>query len=40
LIAENLIDLSDRLRRVGERNEPFPLLHRQGDEAKHDVGPD
>ena len=25
LVAEHLIDLSDLLRSVGERNEPFPL---------------
>jgi error-prone DNA polymerase len=27
LIAEHLIDLSDLLGRVGERNEPFPVPH-------------
>jgi error-prone DNA polymerase len=40
LTAEHLIDLSDLLRSVGERNEPFPLPHGRGDEAKHGGGPD
>ena len=40
LIAEHLIDLSDLLRSVGERDEPFPLPHGRGDEAKHGGGPD
>jgi error-prone DNA polymerase len=40
LIAEHLIDLSDLLRSVGERDEPFPLPHGRGDEAKHGSGPD
>ena len=40
LIAEHLIDLSDLLRSVGERNEPFPVPHGRGDEAKHGGGPD
>ena len=35
LIAEDLIDLSDLLRSVGDRNEPFPVPHGRGDEAKH-----
>jgi error-prone DNA polymerase len=40
LIAEHLIDLSDLLRSVGERSEPFPQPHGQGDETKHGGGPD
>ena len=38
LIAEHLIDLSDFLRTVGKRNEPFPVPHGRGDEAKHGAG--
>ncbi|NIX77019.1 error-prone DNA polymerase [Microvirga terricola] len=33
VVAEHLIDLSDLLRSVGERGEPFPLPHGRGDEA-------
>jgi error-prone DNA polymerase len=40
LIAEHLIDLSDLLRSVGERDEPLPVPHGRGDEAKHGGGPD
>jgi error-prone DNA polymerase len=40
LIAEHLIDLSDVLRSASERNEPFPVPHRRGDEARHGGGPD
>jgi error-prone DNA polymerase len=40
LIAEHLIDLSDLLRSVGGRGEPFPMAHGRGDEAKHCGGPD
>ena len=40
LIAEHLIDLSDLLRSVGERDEPFPVPHGRGDEARHRGGPD
>jgi error-prone DNA polymerase len=35
LIAEHLIDLSDLLRNVGERDEPCPVPHGRGDEARH-----
>jgi error-prone DNA polymerase len=38
LIAEHLIDLSDLLRSVSECDEPFPVPHGQGDEAKHGSG--
>ena len=34
LIAEHLIDLSDLLWSVGNRNEPFPVPQGRGDEAK------
>jgi error-prone DNA polymerase len=40
LIAEHLIDLSDLLRSVGDRDESFPVPHGRGDEAKHGSGPD
>jgi error-prone DNA polymerase len=40
LIAEHLIDLSDLLQSVSERDEPFPVPHGRGDEAKHGGGPD
>jgi error-prone DNA polymerase len=40
LIAEYLIDLSDLLRSVGECNEPVPVLHGRGDEARHGGVPD
>jgi error-prone DNA polymerase len=40
LVAEHLIDLSDLLRSVGDRAEPFPLQHGRGDEAKHGGGAD
>jgi error-prone DNA polymerase len=40
LIAEHLIDLSDLLRSVGDRDESFPVPHGRGDEAKHGGGPD
>ncbi len=41
VIAEHLTDLSDLLRGVGERDdEPFPLPHGRGDEAKHGSTPD
>ncbi len=40
LVAEHLIDLSDLLRKVGDRSEAFPLPHGRGDEAKHGGGPD
>jgi error-prone DNA polymerase len=40
VIAEHLTDLSGLLGGVGERDEPFPLPHGRGDEAKHGSGPD
>jgi error-prone DNA polymerase len=39
-VAEHLTDLSDLLRSVGERDEPFPLPHGRGDEARSGAGPD
>ena len=41
VIAEHLTDLSPLLRSVGDReDEPFPLQHGRGDEAKHGGSPD
>ena len=40
LFSEHLTDLSDLLRSVGERGEPFPVPHGRGDEARHESGPD
>jgi error-prone DNA polymerase len=40
VVAEHMLDLSDLLRSVGEREEPFPLRHGRGDEAKHGSRPD
>jgi error-prone DNA polymerase len=40
LIAHGLTDLTGALRRVGERDESFPLPHGRGDEAKAGGGPD
>lgn len=41
VIAEHLTDLSDLLRSVGERDDqPFPLPHGRGDEARHSGAPD
>ncbi len=40
VVAEQLTDLSDLLASVGERGEPFPLVHGRGDEATHGGGPD
>jgi hypothetical protein len=34
LIAEHLIDLSDLLRSVSDRDDPFSMRHGRGDEAK------
>jgi error-prone DNA polymerase len=34
LIAEHLIDLTDLLRSVGDREDPFSMRHGRGDEAK------
>jgi error-prone DNA polymerase len=41
VIAEHLTDLSGLLRSVGERDDqPFPLPHGRGDEARHGSQPD
>ena len=42
VVADQLSDLSDMLRRVGDRpdNEAFPLRTGRGDEAKHGGSPD
>ena len=40
VVAEHMIDLSDLLRSVGDREELFPLQHGRGDEAKHGSHPD
>lgn len=40
VVAEQLTDLSDLLASVGERGDPFPLVHGRGDEATHGGGPD
>ena len=40
LVAEHLIDLSELLRSVGDREEAFPLPHGRGDEARGGAGPD
>jgi len=40
VVAEHMLDLSDLLRSVGDRAEPFPLQHGRGDEAKHGSRPD
>jgi error-prone DNA polymerase len=40
LVAEHLIDLSDLLRSVSDRDETFPLPHGRGDEARAGGGPD
>lgn len=40
LIAHRLVDLSDLLRAVGERDAAFPLPHGRGDEARSGSGPD
>jgi error-prone DNA polymerase len=34
LIAEHLVDLSELLRSVGDRDDPFSMRHGRGDEAK------
>ncbi|MBV9750348.1 MAG: error-prone DNA polymerase, partial [Acetobacteraceae bacterium] len=38
LIAEQLTDLTDLLRSVGSRGEPFPLHHGRGDEVRTGAG--
>ena len=41
VVAEHLTDLSALLRSVGERDDqPFPLPHGRGDEARHGSAPD
>jgi error-prone DNA polymerase len=40
VVAEHMLDLSDLLRSVGDREEPFPLQHGRGDEARHGSRPD
>lgn len=40
VIAEELLDLSDLLRTVGDCDEPFPLRHGRGDGATHPGSPD
>jgi error-prone DNA polymerase len=40
VVSEHMIDLSEALRTVGDRTEPFPLTHGRGDEAKRGGGPD
>jgi error-prone DNA polymerase len=40
LVAHGLEDLGDLLRGVGEHDEPFPLPHGRGDEAKKGGGAD
>jgi error-prone DNA polymerase len=40
VVAEHMIDLSDLLKSVGNRQEAFPLPHGRGDEAKRGGGPD
>ena len=40
VIAEELIDLSDLLRSVGQMEDPFPLRHGRGDGATHPGSPD
>jgi error-prone DNA polymerase len=40
VVAEHMLDLSDLLRSVGDREEAFPLQHGRGDEAKHGSRPD
>ncbi len=40
LVSEHLIDMSDSLRTIGDRDDPFPLPHGRGDEAKRGGGPD
>ncbi len=40
LVAEHLTDHTALLRSLGEREEPFPLPHGRGDEARHGGGLD
>lgn len=40
VVAEHMLDLSNLLRSVGDRTEPFPLQYGRGDEAKRGGRPD
>ena len=40
VVSEHMMDLSEALKTVGDRTEPFPLTHGRGDEAKRGGGPD
>ncbi len=40
VITDQLEDLSELLRGVGERDEAFPIQHGRGDGATHPAGPD
>jgi len=40
VVAEQLDDLSDLLRSVGNRQQPFPVPHGRGDGVMHQNGPD
>jgi error-prone DNA polymerase len=40
MVAEQLEDLSDLLRSVGNRQQPFPVPHGRGDGVTHPNGPD
>jgi len=40
VVAEQLEDLSDLLRSVGSRQQPFPVPHSRGDGVTHQNGPD
>jgi len=40
VITDRLEDLSDLLRSVGERDEPFPIQHGRGDGVTHPSAPD
>ncbi len=40
VVTDRLEDLSDMLRSVGEREEPFPIRHGRGDGATHPAGRD
>jgi error-prone DNA polymerase len=40
VVAERLTDFADLLRSVGQRDQPFPIVHGRGDEATHGGAPD
>jgi error-prone DNA polymerase len=40
VVAERLTDFADLLRSVGQRDQPFPIVHGRGDEATHPGAPD